>query len=223
MSRGYHPSGTEMVRPSERSTFRRWAQSGRLEVIELDEMGLLRRLKASVAGVAFFPLPHGFLAVDCCKASPDFYRVVEDPFTGRKVVVVPPIRPELFVTHVPRCDEYGNAIEPGVLDNILPQAAERVILTAEEIVPIEYTRAHHTEVTIHGKFVEAVVKADYGAHPGQCAGFYTTDDAHMREYAAAAKDEEGFRKYLDRYVTGKANEQYLEAVGISRLLQLGYY
>lgn len=203
--------------------FRRFAESGKLNVVELDEMGLMRGLKASVAGVAFYPLPDGFLGVDCWKASPEFYRVIEDPFTGRKVVVVPPIRPEICITHVPKCDAYGNAIEPGVLDNILPQAANHVILTTDEIVPLDHTRAHHTEVTILGKFVDAVVKVPYGAHPGQCSGYYTTDDAHMREYQAAARDDASFRKYLEKYVYGKTNEQYLEAIGIGGLLKLKYY
>lgn len=203
--------------------FRRYAESGKLDVLELDEMGLLRGLKASAAGVAFYPLPDGFLGVDCCRTTPQFYRVVEDPFTGKKVVVVPPIRPEICIVHVPKCDIYGNAIEPGVLDDIIHQAANRVILTTDEIVPLEYTRAHHNEVTIFGKFVEAIVKVPYGAHPGQCSGHYTHDEAHMREYQAAAKDDASFAKYLDKYVRGKTNEQYLEAVGISRLLQLKYY
>jgi len=203
--------------------FRRFAESGRLDVLELDEMGLMRGLKASVAGVAFYPLPDGFLGVDVWKVSPDFYRVIEDPFTGKKVVVVPPIRPDICIVHVPKCDVYGNAIEPGVLDNVLHQAANRVIVTTDEIVPLEYTRAHHTEVTIMGKFVSAVVKVPYGAHPGQCTGQYTHDDQHMREYQAAGKDDESFRKYLEQYVLGKTNEQYLESVGISRLLKLKYY
>ena len=203
--------------------FRRYAESGKLDVLELDEMGLLRGLKASAAGVAFYPLPDGFLGVDCWKVSPEFYRVIEDPFTGRKVVVVPPIRPEICITHVPRCDVYGNAIEPGVLDDILHKAANHVILTTDEIVPLDYTRSHHTEVTILGKFVDAVVKVPYGAHPGQCSGHYTHDAEHMREYQAAAKDDSSFRRYLDKYVYGKSNEQYLEAVGVSRLLQLKYY
>src|SRR3972149_5752099 len=64
--------------------FRRCAESGKLDVLELDEMGLLRGLKASAAGVGFSPLPDGFLGVDCWKVSPGFYRVIEDPFTGRK-------------------------------------------------------------------------------------------------------------------------------------------
>ena len=203
--------------------FRRFAESGKLRVIELDEMGLLRALKASAAGLAFYPLPDGFLGVDAWKASPDFYKVIPDPFTGKKVVVVPPIRPDLYVTHVPKCDAYGNAIEPGVLDDILHQAANHVILTTDEIVATEYIQAHHTEVTIFGKFVDAIVKVPYGAHPGQCSGQYTHDDQHMREYQAAAKDDASFQQYLERYVCGKTNEQYLEAVGVSRLVNLKYF
>lgn len=203
--------------------FRRYAESGRLRVIELDEMGLLRALKASAAGLAFFPLPDGFLGVDCWKVSPDFYKVIADPFTGRKVVVVPPIRPEVYVTHVPQCDVYGNAIEPGVLDDILHQAANHVILTTDEIVAPEYIQAHHREVTIFGKFVDAIVKVPFGAHPGQCSGQYTHDDLHMREYQAAAKDDASFQQYLEKYVCGKSNEDYLEAVGVQRLTSLNYF
>src|SRR3972149_6332978 len=60
--------------------FRRLTQSGALDVLELDEMGLMGGPKASAAGVAFYPLPDGFLGVDVWKASPDFYKIVEDPF-----------------------------------------------------------------------------------------------------------------------------------------------
>ena len=203
--------------------FRRYAESGRLDILELDEMGLMRGLKASAAGVAFFPLPDGFLGVDAWRASPDFYRLIDDPFTGKKVVVVPPIRPEICIIHVPKCDPYGNAFEPGVLDNVLHQAADKVIMTTDEIVPLEYTRAHHNDVTVFGKFVHAIVKVRYGAHPGQCTGQYTHDDAHMREYQAAGKDDASFRKYLEKYVIGKTNEQYLESIGVSQLLSLSYY
>ena len=202
--------------------FRRYAQSGRLAIVELDEMGLMRGLKASVAGIAFFPLPDGFLGVDAWKASPEFYRVIDDPFTGKKVVVVPPIRPDVCVIHVPRCDPYGNAVEEGVVDNVLHQAANQVIVTADEIVPIEYTRSRHNEVTLLGKFVHAVVEVPYGAHPGQSAGRYTHDEEHLREYQAAGKDDASFEAYLRKYVHGRNNDQYLAAVGRDRLQKLHY-
>ncbi len=204
--------------------FRRMAESGRLNVIEFDEMGLLRGLKASAAGVAFFPLPDGFRGTDHIKANPEFYREINDPYTGKKVVVMPPIRPEIAIIHVGKCDEYGNAQEMGMIENLLHQASNKVIMTTDEIVPLEDTQAHYKEVTIFGKFVVAVVKAPYGAHPGQCSGHYQHDEEHLKEYQQLAKDDAGMKKYLDAYVYGvKNHEEYLQKIGMSRLLSLKYY
>ena len=201
--------------------FRRSAENGTLNVVEFEEMGLIRGLKASAGGIAFFPLPDGFLGVDVWKANPDFYKVIADPFTGRKVVVAKPIRPEMCIIHVPKCDAYGNAMESGVPD-VLHMASERVIVTTDEVVPLEYTQAHYAEVTVLGQFVEAVVRLPYGAHPGQSSGRYSHDETHLREYQTAAKEDASFKQYLDKYVYGKNQAQYLEAVGVNRLLELNY-
>ena len=205
--------------------FRRLAETGRLDVIELDEMGLLRGLKASAAGVNFFPLPGGIRGVDVLRASPDFYREVEDPFTGKKVIVVPPLRPDICIVHVPKCDAFGNAREAGHVQDLLHFASNRVIVTTEEIVPLEDTRANYTDVTIFGRFVDAVVEVPYGAHPGECHGCYQQDEEHLREYQKAGGDDAAFKEYLDTYVTHVENhEEYLERVGISRLVsKLKYF
>ena len=204
--------------------FRKMSESGKLNVVEFDEMGLLRGLKAAAAGVAFFPLPDGFLGVDAWKVTPEFYKVINDPFTGKKVVVVPPIRPDITVIHTPKCDPYGNAREVGMIENLLHQASNKVIVTTDEIVPLEDTKAHYKEVTIFGKFVDAVVKVPYGAHPGQCSGQYQHDEEHLKEYQKAARDDVSFKKYLAEYVFAcKTHEEYLEKIGIARLLTLKYY
>ncbi len=191
--------------------FRRLAESGTLNIIEFDEMGLLRGLKAAGAGVRFFPLPDGMRAVDVVRANPDFYKEVVDPFTGEKVVVVPPITPDIAVLHVARCDAYGNARELGFTDGIMHMAARKVIVTTEEIVSLEDTQANYKEVTILGRFVEAVVEVPYGGHPGPCSGCYQLDEEHLREYQQAGKNETTFKAYLDKYVYGcKNHEEYLQ-------------
>jgi glutaconate CoA-transferase, subunit A len=201
--------------------FRRLVEYGRLNVVELEEMGLLRGLKATAGGLAFFPLPDGMTAVDVVHTNPDFYKIVKDPFSGRDVVVVPPIKPDLCVVHVPKCDIRGNAIEFGIPDP-LHQSADRLILTTEEIVSQEYIEAHHREVTILGQFVDAIVTLPYGAHPGQCAGVYPHDEEHLRLYQRSAQDDIDFKKYLERYVIGKTHAEYLQEIGTDRLLQLKY-
>lgn len=204
--------------------YRRLAESGKLDIIEFDEMGLLRGLKAAVAGLAFFPLPDGFRGTDHPQANPNFYREVKDPFTGKSVIVVPPIRPEIAVLHAPKCDIYGNARHMGIVEDIMSQAANKTIVTTEEIVPLEDTRTHYREITVYGKSVIAVVPVSYGAHPAQCAGAYPHDEDHLREYQKAGKNEETFKEYLDKYVYScKTNEEYLEKIGIARLNSLKYW
>jgi len=204
--------------------FRRLSESGKLDVVEFDEMGLLRGLKASGAGLAFFPLPDGFRGVDVLRVNPEFYKEIDDPFTGKKVVVVPPIRPDIAIIHVAKCDEYGNAREAGYVEQLHPQAANKVIVTTDEIVPLEDTQANYEKVTVFGKFVDAVVEVPYGAHPGECHGCYQADEEHLREYQQAARDDATFREYLDKYVYGcKDHAEYLEKIGIAKLLKLKYY
>jgi len=205
--------------------FRRIAETGKLDVIEFDEMGLLRGLKASAAGVDFFPLPGGMKGVDVLRVNPEFFKEVEDPFTGKKVVVVPPIRPDIAVIHVAKCDPYGNAREAGHVEDLLHFASNKVIVTTEEVVPLEDTRAHYREVTVFGRLVDAVVEVPYGAHPGDCHGCYRMDEDHLRAYQKAGGDEATFKAYLDQYVYGlKNHEEYLEKIGIAGLLsRLKYY
>ena len=204
--------------------FRRLSESGKLDVVEFDEMGLLRGLKVSAAGLDFFPLPDGFRGVDVLRVNPDFYKEIDDPFTGKRVVVVRPIRPDVAVIHVAKCDPYGNAREAGYVEVLHPQAANKVIVTTDEIVPLEDTKAHYKEVTVFGKFVDAVVEVPYGSHPGECHGAYQADEEHLREYQKAARDDTSFKQYLDKYVyQPKDHTEYLDKIGMARLLKLKYY
>ena len=122
-------------------------------------------------------------AVDVIRANPEFYKIINDPFSGREVVVARPIKADICVIHVAKCDVRGNGIEYGMPDP-LHKAAHKVIVTTDEIVPQSYIEAHHYEVSVLGQFVDVVVKAPYGAHPGESAGNYT-HDGHLRAYPAS--------------------------------------
>ena len=202
--------------------FRRLAETGQLNIVDLCELGLLRALKAGQTGAAFYALPDGILSCDNVRLHPEWYRVIDDPFTGRKVVVVPPLRADIAVYHVYKCDAYGNAREGGYLDQCLVSAADKVIMTTEEVVSLADTQAHYQEVTILGNIVDAVVAVPYGAHPADChAGGYRHDEEHLREYARAGKEAATFKEYLDNYVYGcKNHADYLERIGMEKLLQL---
>jgi hypothetical protein len=75
-----------------------------------------------------------------------------------------------------------------------------------------------------------VLRAPFGAHPFSSPGFYLEDRGHIGELVEAGRafartgDRGPFERYLDRYVHGPADHvEYLEAVGLRRLLALGEY
>jgi glutaconate CoA-transferase subunit A len=83
----------------------------------------------------------------------------------------------------------------------------------EELVEPEDVLPGRQEVFVASVHIDAVVLAPGGAHPTACPGIYETDAAHIREYVAASKDEQGFAAYLDKYIFGPADHgRYLEAV-----------
>jgi glutaconate CoA-transferase subunit A len=202
--------------------FRRFCESGKLTVIDLDELGLLKALKAGQTGAAFYALPDGIRACDNVTLNPDWYKIVKDPFSGKDVVVVPPLRSDIAIVHTYKCDPYGNAREGGYLDQFLIQATDKIVITTDEVVPVEDTQSHYREVTICGDIVDAVVEVPFGAHPFDCHGAgYKHDEEHLREYDKAARQDSTFQEYLEKYVYGCRNHaQYLDKIGSERLLKL---
>ncbi len=78
----------------------------------------------------------------------------------------------------------------------MAQAADRVILTVERIVPTGEP-AKIPELTRISKLtVAAVVEAAGGAGPVYCAGCYDVDHAGVRRYLEAARTPGGLTAYL---------------------------
>jgi len=93
------------------------------------------------------------------------------------------------------------------------------------IGPFYRAAAERTALLAHG-----VVRAPFGAHPFSSPGFYLEDRPHIALLVEAGRayarngDRGPFERYLDRYVRTPADHvEYLEAVGLRRLLALGEY
>jgi len=130
------------------------------------------------------------------------FRSLADPYTGREVVVVPALVPDVAIVHVQEADAAGNARIVGTRfeDVLMVQAARRVILTAERIVDGASFEAAPEEVAIPGFMVDAVVEAPGGAWPFSCAGLYDYDAAYLTEYVAAGRDEGTLRRFVEERV-----------------------
>jgi acyl CoA:acetate/3-ketoacid CoA transferase len=126
--------------------------------------------------------------------------------------------------HAHRADRFGNIqYEPTIMwpdIGIMPKAAKRVIVTAEEIVDTEVLRRHPERTVLPGFIVDAVVEVPHGAHPTSFFPNYGYDSQFHREWAAAARDPEQATAFIDRYVRAPASQaEYLDAIGGAAVLE----
>ncbi len=200
-----------------------------VETFEWSNGSLALRHKAGAAGVPFLPT-RALLGTDTLKRSGA--KVVTDPFTNKRITLVPAVNPDVAVIHVNQCDKYGNArvFGPSVSPLETAQASKRVILSTEEIVEPEEIRKHPGMTTIPYFLVSAVVEAPFGCHPGTTPGLYMCDQENLGEFFGARNKEE-MDAYLQKYVYGvKDHKEYLELIGEEKLDRLrkdeikeGYY
>jgi glutaconate CoA-transferase subunit A len=150
----------------------------------------------------------------------DRFAEVEDPFTGKKVLVVKGYNPDVALMHVQRADRAGNGQLWGAMINSkwAALAAKRVILTAEKIVTSDVVKSspHLTIVPAHK--VAAVVECPFGAHPSELAGYYDYDMPFRALFVASSQSPEGYKAWFDEWVYGVSDrkeyiEHYIEKFG----------
>jgi glutaconate CoA-transferase, subunit A len=120
------------------------------------------------------------------------------------------------IVHVQRADAQGNAQIWGILGEQKEAAfaAERVILTAEEIVDAEVIRSDPNRTLIPGFIVDAVCEVPYAAHPSYTQGYYDRDNAFYLEWDEISKSPEAVQAYLEEWVYGVQDRaEYWEKLG----------
>ena len=189
-------------------------ESGELDWEEYSHFGMVSRLKAGASGLPFMPMnPTG--AEDLAAQNPN-YRQVVDPYTGARVVVVPPLTPDVAIIHMQRADEYGNAQVWGILGDqqLAAFASERVILTVEEVVDEAVIRSDPNRTIIPGIVVDAVCHVPFCTHPSYTQGYYDRDNEFYLAWDEISKKHEDVQAYLDEWVYGVPDRQaYWEKLG----------
>jgi len=109
--------------------YRRAVESGVVEAREHVCASVIAGMRAAAQGVPFMPLA-GMDGSDLPAARG--FRRVTDPYTGREVVAIPAIAPDVAIVHVQEADAEGNAAIAGTLfeDPLMAQAARRVIVSS---------------------------------------------------------------------------------------------
>ncbi len=200
------------------AALRRAVESGQVEsCVEWSNASITWRMKAAAMGVPFLPT-RSMLGTDMLEYSAA--KVVEDPFTGIQVGLLPALVLDVALIHVHRADQYGNCQIDGIsgFASEMARACKRLIISAEEIVPTEEIRRYPDRTVIPYYLVDAVVPAAYGSHPGEMAYLYGRDEPGIKEWVEMSKTAEGAKEYLDRYVYGLNNhDEYLRLIGEERL------
>jgi glutaconate CoA-transferase, subunit A len=189
-------------------------EAGRLAWEEYSHFSMISRLQAGAAGLPFIPMNETG-AGDLEKANPNFRRVI-DPYSGCEVVVVPPLKPSVAIIHVQRADVTGNAQIWGIVGEQKEAAfaADRVILTAEEIVDDEIIRSDPNRTLIPGFIVDAVCHVPYCAHPSYTQGYYDRDNDFYITWDKISESRAAVQRYLDEWVFGvKGRAEYWEKLG----------
>jgi glutaconate CoA-transferase subunit A len=203
------------------NALRREVESGRVEkVVEWSNGGITWRFKATAMGVPFLPV-RAMLGTDTLRYSAA--KVVECPFTGQKLALLPALILDVGLIHVHRADRYGNCQIEGITGFSLEmsRACKRLIVSAEEIVATEEIRRYPDRTAIPYYLVDAVVHAPFASHPGEMAYLYCRDEPEIKAWVEASKTDEGAQAYLKEWIHDLPDHQaYLDKVGQERLDRL---
>jgi glutaconate CoA-transferase subunit A len=207
--------------------FRRAVERGEIELAEYSEPVCFRRFECDARGQPFF-LTREMMGTDIPKYNPDIKEIV-NPFDGTTWHAVSAASPDWVVLHAPMGDKYGNVLyfdnrqQPTNLDIVASRTTRNLIVTVDQIVDWNKVRRMPHLNLIPRFRTRAIVEAPYGAHPMSHLQVHNIDKEFLQMYAEKSRNQDEFKKFLDKYVYGvKSHMEYLELIGVEKLMQLRY-
>ncbi len=200
---------------------RHYMEKKKAEFEEWSHMTLGLRYRAGAMGVPFIPA-RSMMGSDLFPRLEDI-KEMDCPYTGEKLALIPALNPDVAIIHTQKCDVYGNVQGQGLpfMDKDIALAANKVIVTTEQIVSNDQIRRSPDRTEIGFFCVDAVVEVPYGCLPHECYGQYEPAFKHMDYYVKLmmGKGPEGVKEYLDEYVYAPANwQEYIEMIGFKNIL-----
>ena len=150
----------------------------------------------------------------------DILRTNRDLYVAGELVHVNAVRPDVVIVHVQRADEEGHAHAWGPLgiSEEAGLAADRVIVSCEELVGAEVTLSDPNRVLFPETKVVAVVHEPGGAHPSPVQGYLKRDHAFYRDYAERSRTRGGFEDWLREWVLDMPDRAtYLKRIDVESL------
>ena len=198
------------LRPSEVTAM---MDDGRLQFEDYSNQAIALMLMAGALGIPFIPT-RSFLGSDYLR--PEFqdhpggipgylkWAEMESPFDGQKVVLLPALKPDVAILHAHRADEDGNVQLWGHAGDAkwAYWAANKPVVSVEEIVPRDVIRADPGRTVVPGFKVAAVVHMPWGAHPSPFVGHYEADYGFHAKTMSRIGTREGYEAFASEWIHG---------------------
>ncbi len=189
---------------------------GRLQFEDYSNQAIALMLMAGALGIPFIPT-RSFLGTDYLR--PEYqehpggipgskkWEVMDSPFDGQKVVLLPALTPDVAILHAHRADEDGNVQLWGHMGDAKWAfwAAKKPIVSVEEIVSREVIRDDPGRTVVPGFCVAAVVHMPWGAHPSPFVGHYDADYAFHAKEMSHIGQPEGYETFAAEWIHGVAD------------------
>jgi glutaconate CoA-transferase subunit A len=213
--------------------YRRSIEKGiprKIEVEEYSNLSLPMMLMAGALGMPFVPVKD-MVGSDLLNVKSfmgeNKYKIIDSPFDGSPVLLVPALNPDVGIIHVQQADEMGNAQMWGIGGDCKDgaNASGKVIVSCERVVSREVVGKDPSRTIVPDFKVAAVVEEPFGAHPGYTPGFYDVDFMYGSLYQQASNTVEGFEEFLAEWVFGVENrtqyiQHYIERFGYEQFVNL---
>jgi glutaconate CoA-transferase subunit A len=196
--------------------FRKARQNAELEIMEIDEGMMLMGLRAAAMGSPFIPTSIG-LGTDVQTRNPDI-KLIDSPYDQKEWLAMPALNLDAALIHVDRADQRGVCQISGpdhYMDDMFVRAASQTLVSCDELVESDYFHtdpAQSRSVFWERSQTSKVIHIPHGAHPSSCNPLYGFDVPHFKEYAATAKEEDGWQRYYDKYISVD-HADYVQNVG----------
>jgi glutaconate CoA-transferase subunit A len=208
------------------NNIRRRVSEGALQVEDYSNLAMAMRFLGGALNVPFMPI-RSLMGTDMVRLpryrGENKLKVMDCPFTGEKICLVPSLQPEFSIVHVQRVDKSGNAQIDGIVGEDIEgsRCGKKLIVLAEELVDQTEIRNRPDQTKIPAIYVHYVVVLPFVAHPMMCHDYYDYDLEHLMMFHKLTKTEEGWQEYLNNHILGVEDHYgYLDLVGWERLNEL---
>ena len=186
------------------------------------------RMLAGMHGFSFMQVLEGAMVTDLFKKrsfmGENKYKVIDCPYTGKKILTVPAANPDVCIVHVQRADKFGNAQYWGAMGSVAAAAlaSKKIVISCEEIVEHDVIQSSPHLTIIPAYRVDAVVEVPWGAHPTEVLGYYNLDRRMYAMFFLMDMTGDSLKTWMDEWVYGCPDRQayinhYITSFGSGKL------